>query len=272
MTEKKYHVVFSGDIVEGEAIPSVKERMAALFKTSAASIESMFNRKNSVIKRDVDEETAQKYVTMIKRTGAICRVIPAEPPQESVARQPVAPAPKTQRDPIPEPRMEAIEKKAEHTGPLVVAIHLIHKGELSFAPLVINKISGSKGTLNFNKMDVPETSFQQLIALAVYNEVEAGSEKSKLLLFATTSKRPLACNAEHIDYASFSIDGSKSTIASFRTFLYSLCRQNPSIFVEESTFDFLSGSPIQKLDQAKILKLSTNMGKLIESGEMAAQT
>lgn len=272
MAEKKYHVVFSGDIAEGEAIHSVKERMAALFKTSAAGIESIFNRKNSVIKRDVDEETARKYVTMIKRTGAICRIMPAEAAQAAVAPKPLSPAPKAPQAPIPESRVDATEKKAEQSGPRVVAIHLIHKGELSFAPLVITKISGSKGTLNFNKMDVPETSFQQLIALAVYNEVEAGSEKSKLLLFATTSKRPLVCNAEQIDYTSFSIDGTKSTIASFRTFLHSLCRQNPSIFVEESAFDFLSGSPIQKLDQNKILKLSTNMGRLIESGEMAAQT
>lgn len=272
MTEKKYHVVFSGDIVEGQPINTVKERMAALFKTSAANIDAMFNRKNSVIKRDVDEQTAQKYVQMIKKTGAICRIVSAETAKAAVVQpskpagglSPKAPAPK-----IPAP---VAEKQAEHDGPRVVAIHMMHKGDLTFAPQVINKISSSNGGLDFNKMDVPETSFQQLIAMAVYTEVESGHEKSKLLLFATTSKRPLVCNAEHIDYASFSIDGTKSTTASFRNFLYSICRKNPSIFVEESTFDFLSGSSIPKLDQAKVLKLSTNLGKLIESGEIEAQT
>ena len=264
MTEKKYHVVFSGEVAEGEAIDNIKERMAVLFKTSSANIDALFKQKNAVIKRNVDEETAQKYVLMIRKTGAICRIAPADPASapSSQAQKPPAPAE------APPP-----EKKAEPAGPRVVAIQLMHKGELVFAAQVIKKISMASHALNFNKMDIPEIPYKQIIAMAVYNEVdEDGQEKNKLLLFAGVSKRPFVCNAENIDYSSFSIDGTKSLIASFRNFLYFLCRQNPSIFVEESTFDFLSGSSPQKLDQNTILKLSTNMGKLIESGEMAAQT
>jgi hypothetical protein len=272
MTEKKFNVVFSGEVVQGESIPTIKERMAVLFKTSAASIEGLFNQKNAVIKRNVDQETAQRYVQMIKKTGAICRIISAEPVQ--------APAPPVQKPPPPQVRKQQAppakaaepENKAEPSGPRVVAIQLMHKADLGFAPHVVKKISKGSDALNFNKMDIPETAYKQLIAMAVYNEVEDGQDKSKLLLFASVSKRPLVCNAEHIDYTSFSIDGTKSLIASFRNFLYFLCRQNPSIFVEESTFDFLSGSTIQKFDQNTVLKLSTNMGKLIETGEMAAQT
>ncbi|MCU0598020.1 MAG: hypothetical protein MUE70_02040 [Desulfobacterales bacterium] len=264
MAEIKYNVVFSGDLVQGQSISEIKARMAALFKTSAESIEALFKQKSSVIKRNVDHETAKKYVQMILKTGAICRIVPAETAPAAPAEKPVAPAPAA--------KAAAPEKKAEPSGPRVVAIQLMHKGEPAFAPLAVKKISKTSDALNFNKMDIPEAPFSHLTALAAYNEVEDGQEKSKVLLFATVSKRPIACNAENVDYASFSIDGTKSLIASFRNFLYFLCRQNQSIFVEESTFDFLSGSTMQKLDQATILKLSTNMGKLIESGEMAAQT
>jgi len=264
MTEKKYHVVFSGDVAQGEAIPNVKERMAALFKTSAASIESLFNKKIAVIKKDVDQETAQKYVQLIRRTGAICRIVPAE------ARSTPAPQPQKAQAPLAQPPEP--ERRPEQSGPRVVAIQLIHKADLGFAPHIIKKLSKSGDGINFNKMDVPETGFNNLIAMAAYSEIEDGKEKSKLLLFSNVSKRPFVCNAEHIDYTSFSIDGTKSAIASFRNFLFFLCRQNPSVFVEESTFDFLSGSSMQKLNQNTILKLTTNMGKLIETGEMAAQT
>ena len=266
MAEKKYNVVFSGDVVQGQSIKEIKARMAALFKTSAESIESIFKQKAAVIKRNVDHETAKKYVQMIQKTGAICRIIPIEstPAPSPQAARPLAPAPAA--------KPAAPEKKVETSGPRVVAIQLMHKAEMAFAPLVIKKISKASDALNFNKMDIPEIPYSQLIAMAVFNEVEDGQDKSKLLLFASVSKRPLVCNAEHIDYVSFSIDGTKSLIASFRNFLYFICRQNPSIFVEEATFDFLSGSTIQKFDQNTILKLSTNMGKLIETGEMAAQT
>jgi hypothetical protein len=271
MTEKKFNVVFSGEVAQGESITAIKEKMAALFKTTAANIEALFNQKNAIIKRNVDHETAQKYVQMIRKTGAICRIVSAETAQTPPLQAPKQPTPQAQR-PAPAAKPVESEKKAEQSGPRVVAIQLMHKGEMAFAPLVVKKISKGADSLNFNKMDIPETSYKHLIAMAAYNEVEDGQEKSKLLLFANVSKRPIACNAEHIDYTSFSIDGTKSLIASFRNFLYFLCRQNPSIFVEESTFDFLSGSAMQKLDQTTILKLSTNMGKLIESGEMAAQT
>lgn len=272
MTEKKFNVVFSGEVVQGESIPAIKERMAALFKTSAANIDALFNQKNAVIKRNVDQETAQKYVQMIKKTGAICRIVSAEPALAPVLPVQKPPIPQAQRPSAPAPQPAEPEKKVEQSGPRVVAIQLMHKADVGFSPLVVKKISKGPDALNFNKTDIPETPYTQLIAMAAYNEVEDGQDKSKLLLFASMSKRPLVCNAEHIDYASFSIDGTKSLIASFRNFLYYLCRQNPSIFLEESTFDFLSGSSIQKFEQNTILKLSTNMGKLIESGEMAAQT
>jgi hypothetical protein len=266
MAEKKYNVVFSGDVVQGQSIKEIKARMAALFKTSAESIESLFKQKAAVIKRNVDHETAKKYVQMIQKTGAICRILAVEPSQ--------SPAPQAQKPPTLAPAAKPAdpEKKADSSGPRVVAIQLMHKGVLAFAPLVAKKISKASDALNFNKMDIPQTPYKQLIAMAVYNEVEEGQDKSKLLLFSNVTKRPIVCNAEHIDYTSFSIDGTKSLIASFRNFLYFLCRQNPSIFVEESTFDFLSGSTMQKFDQTTVLKLSTNMGKLIESGEMASQT
>ncbi len=270
MTEKKYNVVFSGDVTPGESIHTIKARMAALFKTSSENIESLFKQKNAIIKRNVDHETAKKYVQMIQKTGAICRIIAAVPTPGPSAQ---APKPQTPPAPAPKPATPAApDKKTEQAGPRVVAIQLMHKAEMTFAPMVVKKISKGADALNFNKMDIPETPYSQLVAMAVFNENEDGKDKSKLMLFANISKRPIVCNAEHIDYTSFSIDGSKSLIASFRNFLYFLCRQNPSIFVEESTFDFLSGSPMQKLDQTTILKLSTNMGKLIESGEMAAQT
>jgi hypothetical protein len=266
MAEKKYNVVFSGDVTPGESIHAIKARMAALFKTSPENIESLFKQKNAIIKRNVDHETAKKYVQMIQKTGAICRIIIVEPSQ---APSPPPPKPPTQ---TPAARPSGPEKKTDSSGPRVVAIQLMHKGDPAFTPLTVKKISMASDALKFNKMEVPEATYDQLTALAAFNQAEDGQDKSKLLLFASVTKRPVVCDAEDIDYASFSIDGTKSIIASFRNFLYFLCRRNPSIFVEESTFDFLSGSAMQKLDQSTVLKLSTNMGKLIESGEMAAQT
>ncbi|MEZ4576886.1 MAG: hypothetical protein R2875_02425 [Desulfobacterales bacterium] len=55
--------------------------------------------------------------------------------------------------------------------------------------------------------------------------------------------------------------------------MHFLCKDNPSIILEETTLDFLSGSQPQVLDSGKVvMKLATGLGMLIESGDVDAQT
>ncbi len=255
MTEKRYHVVFSGEITEGQSDASVRQRMAALFKTSPAGIDALFAKKMSVIKKNVDAETAQNYVMALKKAGAVCRIVPAEPVSAPSPAPAAAP-------PKPPPRQE---------GPRVITIPMMNKGEPEFAPQEIRGISGTPTGLVFAKTGMPEIPFNHVYAISVYNH-DDGKETTTLLMFIHSVKRPFACDAPNIRYADFAINTVANPTAAFRGFLYFLCRKNPSLFLEESTFDFLSGSPPQKLNDVNSLKLSTGIGKLIDSGQIASQT
>ena len=90
MTEKTYRVLCSGGVAEGKNIDDVKARMAALFKTSVAKIGVLFQGKEAVIKKDVDLETAKKYVRAISSTGAVCRIDPPEMPSSETPAEVVA--------------------------------------------------------------------------------------------------------------------------------------------------------------------------------------
>lgn len=263
MTDNKYKVLCSGGVAEGENIDDVKARMAALFKTSVSKIEVLFQGKEAVIKRDVELETAKKYVRAILSTGAVCRIDPPE-----------TPSPETPSEVIPEDVVAEVsepEEKTAYTEPRVVEVPLMRKGELKYAPQVIKKVTSASGGLNLNKMDQPEISYDQIISLTTYIEVKEGVETTMLHIYTTTNNRPYACDIKSIVFSDFPMKVGSNTTISFRNFLYFLCRQNPSIILEETTFDFLSGSQPQKLDGVKALKLSTGLGELIKSGNISAQ-
>ncbi len=251
MAENKYRVLMTGELKEGKSIDEVKARLAKLFKTTAEKIDGLLNRNNVVIKKDTDLETAKKYVRAIESAGAACRIEPPEPQAKAPQKGPAL----------------AAEEPAESAEPRVVPIHLINKVEDRFSPQMVDKISASSNGLDLNLPELSDIPYDQINALTAYSVDEANN----LLLFIHSQERPVACRIENINYSDFPIKQLPKTIASFRNFLYFLCRKNPSLFLEETTFDFLSGSQLQSLDATKVEKLATNMGLLIESGNMAAQ-
>jgi uncharacterized protein YbjQ (UPF0145 family) len=69
MTEK-YNLVFNGEILEEHQIEDVKQKLAPLLKTDEKGIERLFSGKSTVIKKDVDYETAMKFRKAFKKIGA----------------------------------------------------------------------------------------------------------------------------------------------------------------------------------------------------------
>jgi thioredoxin-related protein len=67
-------VVFEGEILDGMQVEEVKRRLATLFRASEAQIERFFSAKRLAIKKDVDYETAMKYLQAFERAGAVCQV------------------------------------------------------------------------------------------------------------------------------------------------------------------------------------------------------
>jgi len=259
MAENKYRVLITGELKEGASADEVRSRLARLFKTTTEKIDGLLKRSNVVIKKNTDLETAKKYVRAIESAGAACRIEPpassAEAPAEAVAEE------------NRQASTAEAEEPTESTEPRVVPIHLINKEEDRFSPQTVEKIAGSSNGLNLNLPELSDIPYNQINALTAYSVAETNS----LMLFIHSQTQPLACQIENIAYPDFPIKQLAKPIASFRNFLYFLCRKNPNLFLEETTFDFLSGNQLQALDETKVEKLATNMGRLIESGEMAAQ-
>ena len=80
MTDVIYRVVFKGEAAQGQTIDDVKNRLGALLKKDAASIERYFSGKTIVLKKEGSLEECKKIKQAFTRAGAVCHVEPINTP------------------------------------------------------------------------------------------------------------------------------------------------------------------------------------------------
>lgn len=74
MKEKKYKVVFTGELSEGLDPEDVKKRISSRFKMTPEKTEKLFRGSPVVVKKNLDLERAHTYKRAFKKEGAICRI------------------------------------------------------------------------------------------------------------------------------------------------------------------------------------------------------
>ncbi|WP_152227959.1 hypothetical protein [Pseudomonas sp. SCB32] len=84
----RYEIAFSGRIVPGAQLDSVKANLARLFQADAQRIELLFSGRRMVIKNNLDEAAAEKYRSVIERAGAVVEVVDMDAPIEEIELAP----------------------------------------------------------------------------------------------------------------------------------------------------------------------------------------
>ena len=83
----QYNLIFQGEIVDGAALDEVKANVAKLFNADAAKTEQLFSGKPIVIKKNLDEDTCQKYISVLKKSGAIVKQIPIQTASQEIPNE-----------------------------------------------------------------------------------------------------------------------------------------------------------------------------------------
>ena len=79
MVEKKYQLIFSGQLVKTFKNEEVKKNIQTRFKISDTHISIMFSGQPVVIQKDLNYQTALKYCATLKDMGLLCKVQEMEP-------------------------------------------------------------------------------------------------------------------------------------------------------------------------------------------------
>jgi len=93
-----YEIVFRGDIVQGETIDVVKQRLMELFNIDAGRAEQLFSGRPVVLKKNLDLLKADQYRMRLENAGAVVQV------REAAGAEPAAPT-----EPASEPTPVASE-------------------------------------------------------------------------------------------------------------------------------------------------------------------
>lgn len=74
MSDKKFNIVFYGDLVKGADEQAVKENVAKLFNAGEKQLAVIFSGNRVVLKKNVDSDTAIRYRGKLKQSGIITKV------------------------------------------------------------------------------------------------------------------------------------------------------------------------------------------------------
>ncbi|QKE65615.1 DUF805 domain-containing protein [Aquipseudomonas campi] len=70
MTNARYKIVFTGELMPDAAADTVKDNLARLFKSERSKIEALFSGAAVALKRDLTEDDADKYLAALQQAGA----------------------------------------------------------------------------------------------------------------------------------------------------------------------------------------------------------
>ena len=73
-----YNLIFQGKIIDGASLDEVKDNLARLFKADAAKTAALFSGKTIVSKKNLDTESTKKYLSILKKAGAVIRAVKIE--------------------------------------------------------------------------------------------------------------------------------------------------------------------------------------------------
>jgi len=102
MAQGTFQVIFSGAIIEHADIDMVKANVGRVFSLDADKVEKLFSGRRLVLKKDIDQSTAQRYKLTMQRAGALCEIedtaSQAAPAKQAATAQPADAKPLTDEE------------------------------------------------------------------------------------------------------------------------------------------------------------------------------
>jgi hypothetical protein len=72
--DRKYKIVFSGELKPGHDLISIKSRLGSMFGVSASVVEMLFLGKPVLVKVESSLDAAHLFKMDFEKTGASCRI------------------------------------------------------------------------------------------------------------------------------------------------------------------------------------------------------
>ncbi len=136
MNDDLFEVAFSGEIRAGENVEDVRARVGKIFNADEKKLTQLFSGKRTVIKKNIDQQTAAKYKAALNKAGAECEIRSMNPVEPATT---AAPAPEPATIAPSKPPTEEVDygdlAPPPQTDPLGITADQIEDLSVSIAPL-----------------------------------------------------------------------------------------------------------------------------------------
>lgn len=256
MAEPTYKIILSGETLPGHQIGETKKQLAATFRLSADAIDRYFIGKPVVIKSNTDLKTAEKYKAIFEKAGAVCSIKQEQKPEAGIAANSAVTESAasfspdvTLATPAPEPPVQSAQASAtdagnpsgESSGPRVISTPQ-KAVSLQYTPLQCRALNNAEGGLNFNRYGNESVTLSDILLVSVYNVPAGIKPKTRVMVFIRTQKKPLALDANAVDFSVILGREESDLYAELRQLVEYLVKANPSLIVDSGTSGFLQGN------------------------------
>lgn len=119
---KTWQVIITNQIADDQDKNRITDQLATLFKIEPAKAAQLISKPKTIVKDNIDEDTAKKYLAAISRAGAPCEILNTEaqelpdiiePVKTREAEEGLIRQPATPRSPSGEPPLAMVEKERQ---------------------------------------------------------------------------------------------------------------------------------------------------------------
>lgn len=87
MSEPRYDVFYRGDIVPGQRLNEVRDRLRQMFQLDDARLNTLFSGRPMAIRRDLGASDAERYRVALREAGALVELRPLDVPDAPAAAE-----------------------------------------------------------------------------------------------------------------------------------------------------------------------------------------
>ncbi len=234
-----YCVVSEGRISPGMDLEQVGRNLLDLFKTDSKRIKALIERNGMKVKSGLDHPRALKYCEALKKAGLVCRI-------ESLVNSQAMSG--VQREDA-----QTVSPKPHEASPEALVLNVVDpviaQVDLKYSVAACNKISGTDGGIDLNRLDFKNIPFTDISLVSVFQDVENLSNELEMMFFVKGVQRPFVIKGFKIQFNSFPGVSSAVMLESLRKFVHFLCTQNQDILVDAGTKEFVGGGKVPLLEK-----------------------
>jgi len=245
MSEDRYRILWTGEVLEKKDVQQVKQNLAALFKVDVSKVEDFFTGRRDTVKRNIDYETALKYQRALERAGAVCRIVSESGESATML-------------------METPQGVEANASQHVVSPKRV-QGSDRYQPQQVLHVTGYSEGINIGRKDLDEVvPFTDIILASVVTGKDC-RERLTLIFFIKEDCRPCIMEAAKIQFNDFLSVAAEDAVSSLRKFLNYLRKMNPSLLIDRDTDKFLSGGKPPDVGEGQLLSFVTALAQELES-------